>query len=94
MTKTLTALAVALLIAGQANANPGAALLALDDGALVRGYLAALFRDAGTQEATARKLAFHDLDLLNQGKADDLARKLRAAIQIGALGNADFVIDN
>lgn len=94
MKKTLTALAVALLIAGQANANPGADLLALDDGALVRGYLAALFREPGTNEPTARKIAFHDLDLLNQGKADDLARKLRAAIQIGALGNADFVIDN
>jgi hypothetical protein len=93
MTKTLSALAVALLLAGQANANPGADLLALDDGALVNGYLAALFREPGTVEATARKIAFHDLDLLNRDKAGDLARKLRAAIELGAIGQADFVIN-
>ena len=57
MQRTIITLALIAGLTGPACAQVGRAdLLALDDEALVSAYLAAVFRDAGDDEALARKL--------------------------------------
>lgn len=93
--KTISKLVIAgaMLVAGSAYAQVGRSdLLALDDEALVSAYLAAVFRDAGDDEALARKMAFKDHDLLEPGSQAEFAEKVRAAIRGGQLDGDDFVL--
>lgn len=89
MQRTIITLALIAGLTGPACAQVGRAdLLALDDEALVSAYLAAVFRDAGDDEALARKMAFKDHDLLEPGSQAEFAGKVRA----GQLDGEDFVL--
>ncbi len=93
MQRTIITLALIAGLTGPACAQVGRAdLLALDDEALVSAYLAAVFRDAGDDEALARKMAFKDHDLLEPGSQAEFAGKVRAAIRAGQLDGEDFVL--